>query len=479
MIEFLTLFLGLTVGPQVVELNVNGAVATVAIQLDGKTIHVLEKEPWTFECDLGEQPLPHDLVAIAMDKDGEEIDRAELWINMGSNRSRASLAIQTDPDGRARALRLNWESIGEERPREINVVFDGKPLVVSDPNNIPLPSHDGDEFHYVSASLEFDENGESRRETELGGIRSQEISSELTAIVVDLAKRVRLPSVTKMRTWFLKRGVPVPIHGVEKGLMEVFIVRSPGAQEVLDRLASEVVSSSYTVNSGVLGPWIDWQPEKFFVGEPTEVLRRIEAGTDHLRPLRRFGALDDDVLLNFISPIPGAVTPGGITRETFLRSRSFSATEGGLNWLFQRQKEPMRFNPRVSAAVAVAGMAAHDTNRRRAVVLMTAGAVEDPNDFPPHMTRGYLEALDVPLYVWSFGEGTLDHAWQGAVDLGDPRKPQEVARRLAQATASLQRDLRKQRVVWLEGRHIPNQIALASEARGVRLAGALARSVSE
>ena len=479
MIEFLTLFLGLTVGPQIVNLNVNGAVATVAIQLDGKTIQVLEKEPWTFECDLGERPLPHDLVAIALDDAGEELDRTELWINMGSHRSRASLAIHADAEGRARALKLDWESIGEDRPREINVIFDGKPLDVSDPNNIPLPSHEGDEFHYVSASLEFDENGESRRETNFGGIRTQEISSELTAVVVDLEKRVRLPSAHKMRSWFLKRGTPVPIHGVEKGPMEVFIVRSPGAQEVLDRLAREVVSSSYTVNSGALGPWIDWQPEKFFVGEPSEVLRRIEAGTDQLRPLRRFGALDDDVLINIISPVPGTVTPGGITRETFLRSRSFSGTEGGLNRLFQRQQEPMRFKPRVSAAVAVAGMAAHDTNRRRAVVLMTAGPAEDPNDFPPDTTRGYLEALDVPLYVWSFAVAGHDQAWPDAVDLGDPRKPQEVARRLAQATASLQQDLRKQRVVWLEGRHVPNQIALGSNARGLRLAGALARDVSD
>ena len=94
MVEFLTLFFGLAAGPRVVELSVAGPVATVEIQLDGETLTTLDGEPWTFTCDLGKRFLPHDLVAIARDASGAEVDRAAQWINMAARPSSAALGVR-------------------------------------------------------------------------------------------------------------------------------------------------------------------------------------------------------------------------------------------------------------------------------------------------------------------------------------------------------------------------------------------------
>ncbi len=91
------------------------------------------------------------------------------------------------------------------------------------------------------------------------------------------------------------------------------------------------------------------------------------------------------------------------------------------------------------------------------------------DDYSIADTREFLRAFQVPLYVWSLGAS--DPEWGEVTDLGDLSKPLQVAERLRRATVALQRDLKAQRVVWLKGRHLPQRIELAPEARGVRLAG--------
>ncbi len=472
MVQFLTLFLGLTSGIHHVELNVAGPVAAVEIRLDDRALATLTAAPWAFECDLGDRPLPHDLVAIARDADGRELDRAARWINIAPRRSQATLAIRTDKEGRAQALRLDWESIGQPEPDQIEVIFDGQPLTVTDPDDIPLPATGSDELHYASASVRFAGDQESRPETDFGSVRGAEISSELTAVVVHLDDRSSLPAADKMRSWFVKRGRPLEVHGVEKGAMDLFFIPGPGAQDALDSLAKAVVKSAYVPGRGPIQPWLDWQPGRTVAGPQGETREQRLIRRRQLAALFEVGPLDYKVSLRFLSPIAGPLTPDGLSREMFVHSRKYSGSEGGLSRLFQRQP-PMSFPPQVGAAVAMAGMTLHAGNRRRAVVLISAGAAEDESQYSPSMTRDYLRALHVPLHVWSFAADP-DRAWGESYDLGDPTEP-KAARRLMLATRQLQRDLRNQRVVWLEGRHLPHQIELGPEALGIRFAGSGAR----
>ncbi len=53
MITFVTLFLGLVLGPKQVDLLVEGNPAAVVLQLDGVEIDRKSGQPWSFDCDLG------------------------------------------------------------------------------------------------------------------------------------------------------------------------------------------------------------------------------------------------------------------------------------------------------------------------------------------------------------------------------------------------------------------------------------------
>ncbi len=499
MVEFLTFFLGLTTGVQAVELSVAGPVAEVEVRLDGKTLATLTGAPWVVDCDLGDRPLPHDLVAIARDAEGKELDRTEMWINLAPRQSAATLAVDTDERGHARALRVDWQSIGEPEPEQIEATFDGRPLDVTNPDHIPLPDHETQDFHYVSAAIDFSGVQDSRRDAELGGVRVRKISTQLTAVVVNLDGRQGLPAVGRMRSWFLKDGQPLAIHGVEKGPMELYVVRAPGSQAVLDELARTVLESSFKPSDGPAGMWRDWDPAEFFTGRSKAVEERIKSHHHQLTPLRYFAAFNHKIRLYFVSPRPGPLTPAGIGPEMFAHSRTYAGSEGGLSWLVRKQPL-LAFEPQVGEAVALAGLTARAGNRRRAVLLITANATvdaaADASGYSPADTRALLRALQVPLYVWSLAVprlspsgavprlspsgavprlspsgGTSNPGWGEATDLGELSKPGKVVARLQQASAALQRDLKDQRVVWLEGRHLPQQIELAAAARGIRLAG--------
>jgi hypothetical protein len=78
--------------------------------------------------------------------------------------------------------------------------------------------------------------------------------------------------------------------------------------------------------------------------------------------------------------------------------------------------------------------------------------------------RKYLESIHVPLFVWSlYGPNTsAAKRWGEAEDISSVYK-------LSAAVARLRAELESQRIVWLEGRHLPQAIALSPSAQGVDL----------
>ena len=77
MVTFVTLFLGLVIGSHPVQLAVSGPVDAVILELDGVAVATLRDEPWVAETDLGDQLQPHELVAIALDANGQELGRSD------------------------------------------------------------------------------------------------------------------------------------------------------------------------------------------------------------------------------------------------------------------------------------------------------------------------------------------------------------------------------------------------------------------
>src|SRR5512136_2008019 len=118
MIVFETMLLGLVFGLQPVTLMVGPQVKSVDVRLDGTTIGVLTGEPWSTQCDFGESPHPHELVAIARDGSGKVIGRARQWVNMPRAEAEATLLLERGPEShRVVAARLAWNEVKGTAPK--------------------------------------------------------------------------------------------------------------------------------------------------------------------------------------------------------------------------------------------------------------------------------------------------------------------------------------------------------------------------
>jgi len=110
-------------------------------------------------------------------------------------------------------------------------------------------------------------------------------------------------------------------------------------------------------------------------------------------------------------------------------------------------------------------------NRRRGILLVFKGdEVEDYSLYDPDTVRRFLAAIHVPLFVWTLGKpvpGSLATAW-------GPSEQVDRVMNLYRASYHVRDELRAQRVVLVEGHHLPQSIALGPAAKGVELAGGAA-----
>ena len=146
--------------------------------------------------------------------------------------------------------------------------------------------------------------------------------------------------------------------------------------------------------------------------------------------------------------------------DVFLRSKDYVGP-GDLRHLLLTVEPPACPDPpRLADAVGVAALSAAAGNRPRAVLLLVAGP-EDASAMPVEWVRHYLASLRVPLFVWARGRKVAS-AW-GKVDVlttvGD----------LKSAVERLTSAVENQRIVWLEGSHLPQSVSLSPKARRVTL----------
>lgn len=461
MVEFLSVLIGLYTGIHPVELAVTGQVAAIELRLDGTTLAVLGEPPWIIDCDFGPLPTPHEIVAVALDAEGAEIDRATKWVNLADATSAAALSFEHDERGLPRAARITWESIGTRRPRSAEVLFDGRPLEVSDLGHIPLPRYEPDRIHFVSATVRFDNEQVSRLEASFGGQLGEEVRTELTAVAVTLEKGARLPDRARLEGWFIQGGRPLAVHGVETGPAEVILVRDPTVQPYLERLAELALDTGEVPTAG--------RPESSGVGARRQ-RHQGRPGRDPLDDLRYQLWLGDEAHLRFLAPGAAPLFRDAVSSEMFRHSAAYGPADGGLMRIGQRLTG-LSFPVRLADAVATAGMAAHGTHRRRAVVLLLGETTRDDSSHSAAAARAYLRQLHVPLTVWAFAGETPPAGWTGARQVGPAAQARRVPGRFKDAVVELREALAGQRIVWLEGRHLPQTIELSPAARGIRLAG--------
>ena len=436
-IVFLTLFLGLVSGRVPVEIAVTGpapetaAIRIITLTLDGAPAGRLAGPPFQAVVDLGRDLLPHCLVARGLDSRGEEVARAEQWLNLPQRPSEVDLVPEIRADGRLAQVRLTFRSVLHEPPGAVTATLDGSRLRVTG-GTVTLPHYRQDVPHLLSVEATFSKGPPARRDFAFGGSLGTEVATELTAVPVRArGERGKLPRAAVLAGGFLlENGLEngaLTLKAVEEGPGEILLVRDPN------------------------------------VAPPTqEIGQRATPYGEQLSRLRFELPLVAGDRVRLVDPGPRAVSDAAGGSALFDVSHGLDGAKAGLYWVLAQTFLPVRQSgpPRLADAVAAAGVEALAANRRRAVLLVLSGDWNDGSRYPPAAVRRYLETIRVPLYVWSLRPppyAAAVAAWGEVEDVSTLGQMRQSYRRL-------ERDLASQRIVWFDGRHLPQSISLSAQA---------------
>jgi hypothetical protein len=443
MIAFASLFLGLVVGLQPVTVFVQGPVAAVSFELDGKTVGRIGRPPWTLSVDFGAELSPHELVARAFDGEGGELGETRQFLNLPRPPAEVDVLLERDEKGKAVAARVSGQSPVGGMPSRVSAVFDGSPLFSPDPSRFELPDYDLEAPHVLTVEFEFSSALRSRTDVVLGGVASSVARSELTAVVLRRGSGGSFPGAADLEGALSASGRALPIVAVEGGPALVCVVRSPTTDLALQ----------------VLG-----------TGGRTSFVTEL-GSTGNLPQFNRdFGrhamALEAEDILRFVWPVarPAPASPA----ELYDTSHDYAGKDGGVHWLLTRVEHPERpvKGLHFADAAAVAGLQASAAGSRRAVVLVLGDESRDSSRYTPGAVRRYLALIRVPLFVWSLkslSSQPLAAGWGKVEDISTSAKLDAAVRRL-------KAELALQRIVWVQGRYLPQDITLSDKVSGLEFA---------
>lgn len=438
MVSFATLILALVTGVVPVEVLVDGPVASVEMRLDGDVVGRLHSEPWRLEVDFGDALQPHELVAVARDARGRELSRARQMVNLPRSPAEVTLSLQRGPDGRYRSARVSWEAVGDARVIETRALFDGSPLPLASPRRIELPPYDPGRPHHLVAQVRFAGNLQAEAAVAVGGRFGDTAHSEITSLAVELRDGHDELPAGSLVGWFRKRGRPLGLTAVDRPPTAILLVRDRSSEARL------------TVLSHELRRW----HVRFGRGRTRDGVRRDDAVylLDTVPRLADRGQRPTLWLFPLSPDLARYRRHRGVTRvlsELRFRERNAGA-------------------PRPAQAVATAGVRAAGLGRPRVVVLVVGPTAVDSSLYGPDIVLEYLETLQVPFRLWFVGDepaASLAEAWGEAVSITDTDD-------LRAALADLRTLLDRQRIVWVEGKHLPQEIELSAPAKEViRFAG--------
>ncbi len=435
-IEFLSLFVGLIIGVHDVEVVVSGPVARVEIRLDDRVLGELDGAPWVMQCDFGSELTPAELEAVAFDEDGRELGRDRQLLNLPGQRAEAAIVALRDHSGTVAAARLTWTSPEFERPKKITVELDGQPLEVEKTFRIDLTDIPDRRVHVLTADFHFASEVIVRRELVFGPEFEGSHDSGLTAVAVVVDDLDELPPVEAMKDWFVKDGAALRVAAVERPDARLILVRDP---TTVHRLAA-------------MDPELERRRKK------------ARRNPSRNRSLDTFG---DDVELFTLSPEPALAGNRSPPVLLFpLSNKPTPGSEGIVAGTVGTSPASQLAGPlMMSDAVAMAGLRSAEGNGRRAVILLLGEEREDGSRFSVAASRRYLSDLGVPFFVWDLSPQTADvpPGW------GDSRQVDNVDD-LVRAVRRVRYQLDEQRIVWINGRHLPQEIELSEKAKGIRLA---------
>jgi hypothetical protein len=419
MIEITSLLLGLLVGPSAVTFTVAPQVVSVVVEVDGRVAAGVVPEGGAGEArvELGGALVPHRVSAIAYDEAGIEIGRATEWVNLPRPEVVARLVLHGDPGAPERAA-LIWEHLAEDpvTVRRATATLDGRPLAVPDPEDIRLPSLDPGVPHLLALDVTFSNGERMELARAWGGGGGDEVETRLLPYRVATRAGAAWPDdPSAALAACLAAPAGAQVHGLEEEAAEVVVVTD---METLPRV---------------------------------ERMLRLDRGRflGASRSSRMFPLRHGDRLRQ-VWPVPRHADHRRGQLSIFPSSPA-STARGMVSILRERPARHEDAEPRLADAVAGAGLLAYGSGHASAVVLVLAK--EDAGDASfrsPEKVRAYLEALGVPLHVWSVAGGG-ETPWGPSLDVSD-------LARLEAAVAGLRAELDRQRLVWLSGVGLPQEV---------------------
>jgi hypothetical protein len=233
-ISFATLFVGLVLGVDDARLLAGAGVERVELLLDGRGVVEL-REPFAGRVDLGCEPAPHELVAVAYDAAGREVGRARQWLNRPRAAAEASLVLEPGRGGAYRLALLAWRSLVADQPEGVTVSLGGTAVEVHDPRRIAVPPFDPAGTHVLSARLDFGRGVFATAELVLGGGTSVDAETELTAVAIELEKAGLASEADVLAGWLEENGAPLTVVALESPGADVVFVAEGSARASLRR----------------------------------------------------------------------------------------------------------------------------------------------------------------------------------------------------------------------------------------------------
>ncbi|HJQ40018.1 MAG TPA: hypothetical protein VKB93_22975 [Thermoanaerobaculia bacterium] len=409
-IVFLTLFLGLTMGRQPVSVDVTGAVARVEIALDGKPVAMLSQAPFRASVDFGSRLVPRRLVARALDASGAELARVEQRINVPHATTEAGLVLE------ANGARLIWQSLESEKPKDVQWMLDGAPLAAKS-LRATLPKLDADKPHLLRAVATTATGQVVDAELVFGGGLTGTTASTLTPVPL------RVETNADAKKSIHVNGSPASVVAVERLPADIIVVRNPSLVDFAFRVDFD---SRTRRRSGF----------DTFLGNATVPVERRQG-------------------LRFLWP-SASRTRGTSAADLFPSSRTFMVADAaGMRGVLANVSAPLNEPFRYADAVAVAALQAAASRRPRAVVLIIGTGHRDMSQLSPRQAKEYLDSIGVPLFVWTISE-TTPPEW------GEARRI-DGSDRLRDAAADLLEEVQRQRIAWIAGDYMLDEIRVSGE----------------
>lgn len=443
MIAFATLWLGLVTGAVPVELLAGPDVARVELRLDGAPCAAIAAPPWQASCDLGPEIAPHELVAVAFDGGGRQLAEARQWLNLPRDPAELEVALSTEPGPPPKLVaRLAWAGPGGAAPLAVSATLDDEPLsFTAGWDRLVLPPLQPGAAKLLRVEALFPGGTKAGRELAVGGDLAEQIAQELTGVPVELLGRADRAALSDGER-------QLRVVAFEKGRADLVVVVDPAATAALAKLAREGGKQRVSRGGIGLGP------------------RSSPGAGTMAADARAKVPVPEGARMRLVWPVAESRQHGELRFDLFPTSPERTAADGSLlDALGLATLLPgSTVAPRIADAVALAALTAAEPGRRRAVLLVLGEQPLDTSTYDAARVRRFLDRLRVPLVVWSTATSTPEMVavWGKAETIASVQRLESAAKHLDQL-------LGRQRIAWVEGRHLPQRL-VAGAGGALRLA---------